>query len=152
MQGGWKSCSSTILMWPIEPVRLMGMSMRSLDAPCLGENCRFCTRHEDREQLADTSQKLRARAAHVVGPILPLAADEDEESGNLAWSTAQREDPVLGPVYGWVRVNKRPSREEVAPFGARTKAYCAQWKTLAMRDNILYCKSGWRSPWKELPG
>ena len=95
-------------------------------------------RHEDRDQLADTSQKLLARAARVVDPILPLTAEE--EFGNLAWSTAQREDPVFWPVYEWVRVDKRPNGEEVTSFGARTKAYWAQWKTLAMRYNILYRK------------
>jgi len=39
-------------------------------------------------------------------------------------------------MYKWVRANKRPSGEEVTPFGARTKAYWAKWKTLEMRDNI----------------
>ena len=52
---------------------------------------------------------------------------------------AQWEDPVLGPVYEWVRVGKRPSGEEVTPFRTQTKAYWAHWKTLAMRDNIFYC-------------
>ena len=84
--------------------------------PCLGENCRYCMRHEERDQLADTSQKLPARAARVVGPTLPLTAGE--EFGGLAWSTAQREDPVIGPVYKWVQENKRPSGEEITPFGA----------------------------------
>ena len=81
MQGGWKSCSSTILIWPIEPVRLMGMPMHSLDAP-VWEKTKYCTRHEERDQLADTSQKLLARAARVVGPILPPTAGE--EFGDLA--------------------------------------------------------------------
>ena len=93
--------------------------------------------------MADTSQKLLARAARVVGPTLPLTASE--EFGDLAWSTAQREDPVIGPVYEWVHKNKRPSGEEVSPFGAQTKVYWAQWKTLEMRDNILYRK------WVEIP-
>ena len=48
-------------------------------------------------------------------------------------------------VYEWVRMDKRPNGEEVTPFGARTKVYWAQWKTLAMRDNILYRK------WEEIP-
>ena len=65
--------------------------------------------HEERDQLVDTSQKLLARAARVVGPILPLTADE--EFGDLAWCTAQRKDPVIGPMHEWVRVNERPSGE-----------------------------------------
>ena len=93
--------------------------------------------------MADTSQKLLARAARVVGPTFPLTAGE--EFGGLAWSTDQREDPVIGPLYKWVQENKRPSGEEITPFWARTKAYWAQWKTLEMRDNILYRK------WVEIP-
>ena len=93
--------------------------------------------------MADTSPKLPVRVARVVGPTFPLTAGE--EFSGLAWSTAQREDPVIGPVYKWVQENRRPSGEEIAPLGARTKAYWAQWKTLEMRENILYRK------WVEIP-
>ena len=59
------------------------------------------------DQLADSSRKIIARAAQVVGPVLPLTADE--KFGTLAWSMVQHEDPMLGPVYGWVRACKRCS-------------------------------------------
>ena len=84
--------------------------------PCLGENSTLCTMQEVMDQLADTTDKLLARAARVEGPVLPLTTDE--EFGNWVWSMAQREDPVLGQVYEWVQGDKRPSVEEVTPFGA----------------------------------
>ena len=109
LQGGWKSCSSTIFDVAHRAGKAHGNADVLSRRPCLGENCKYCTRHEERDQLADTSQKLLAHAARVVGPILPLTADK--EFGDLAWSTAQRKDHVIGPMYEWVRVNERPSGE-----------------------------------------
>ena len=91
--------------------------------PCLGENCKFCSRHEDWDQLAGPAHKTFVRAARVAGQVFPQTADE--EFGTLAWSMAQQEDPALGPVYEWVRAGKRPSGEEVT-HSEQTKAYWAQ--------------------------
>ena len=69
------------------------------------QNCKFCTRHKDRDLLADPSDNILVCGARVARTALPLTAGD--EFGMLEWSRAQREDSILGPVCDWVRDGKR---------------------------------------------
>ena len=117
--------------------------------PCLGENCKFCSRHEDKDQLADPSHKILVPPSWVAGQVLPL--NTDEEFGTLAWSTAQREDHALGPVYKWVRAGKDPVGRNLptTEHGQRVTGLCGGPQNCKITSCIT---SGWKFPLKELPG
>ena len=69
---------------------------------------------------------------------------QESELESLPWSgnelkQAQREDPSIKPILEWKQESAtKPLWPTVSPYGACTKAYWAQWKSLVLKNGLLY--------------
>ena len=59
-------------------------------------------------------------------------------------STAQEQDPDIGPLLSWLNSNDRPPWSTVAPCTETLKCYWAQWDSLHLREGVIYRL--WESP------
>ena len=70
--------------------------------------------------------------------------NQDSELESLLWSgnelkQAQREDPSIKPILEWRHENvTKPLWPTNSPYKACTKAYWGQWKSLVLKDGLLY--------------
>lgn len=96
--------------------------------PCLEAECRYCTRLEEREELAEE----QVAAAEVVEDELIEACSREE------FGAAQAADPELKQLFRWKREGRQPDWCEVTPFGTAMKAYRSSWANLEVRGGLLY--------------
>ena len=100
-----------------------GLSRR----PCLLEQCKYCARREDKEE---EQLLLRCQLVDTWGK---------KECGN-----AQRQDPTLRKVVGWVERRERARPEELENCSPEEKAYDAMFASLVLIEGCLHRK--WESP------
>lgn len=60
-------------------------------------------------------------------------------------SAMQVRDPDIGPIVEWKRSGQRPEWQDISAMSVVTKAYWAQWESIAMIDEILYRR--WEGPY-----
>ena len=63
---------------------------------------------------------------------------EDEQLSPLQLRTHQMEDKTICHVPGWKEAGKRPEWASIAHLDSITKAYWAQWDSLAVKEGVLY--------------
>ncbi|UYV84885.1 K02A2.6-like, partial [Cordylochernes scorpioides] len=87
----------------------------------------------------------RAEDKYGVRQVTVQESDEVEEQHwtGQALGKAQREDRDLLPVINWKESDERPSWKDVAPYSPKTKSLWSLWKSLTLRDGVLYRK--WES-------
>lgn len=54
-------------------------------------------------------------------------------------------DPDIEPIVEWKRSGQRPEWQDISAMSVVTKAYWAQWESIAMIDEILYRR--WEGPY-----
>ena len=91
----------------------------------------------------DHMSELMARGVQVdskssnMGPTESTPPQQEWRSEDLRH--AQIEDPDLRPILTWMESSKaRPVWNEVSPHSESTKTYWSQWKSLQLRDGVLY--------------
>ena len=136
-----------------------GVPVESL--PCGG--CRYCAKqHEEwadfQENVDDVvplvtgggacrkvTTRSQAREASKTGnQPSPTSRDGDVRTSWIPGYTkaelaeAQKCDPVLGLVHGWVSAKERPSRNEAASLCPAARTYWLNFDNLFLRDDVLH--------------
>ena len=134
--------------------------------PCVHNPCKGCDKLESRDNLACQQDELVGLESQMVDHMSELVArgaQVDSKSSNMGptptestpppqeWRSedlrhAQIEDPDLRPILTWMESSKaRPVWNEVSPHSESTKTYWSQWKSLQLRDGVLYqCSVSWQ--------
>ena len=63
---------------------------------------------------------------------------EDEQLSPLQLGTHQMEDKTICHILGWKEAGKRPEWASITHLDSTTKAYWAQWDSLAVKEGVLY--------------
>ncbi|MBJ5594240.1 hypothetical protein JGG70_24020, partial [Salmonella enterica subsp. enterica serovar Typhimurium] len=118
-----------------------GCSHRNADAlsrrPCAAD-CKSCSHAEVKFCPMPALEACQANAK--------ITSEEQTDPWSpSALRCEQLEDRDIGPILRWKETSDtRPSWETVAPFGATTKSYWAQWDSLELRDGVVYRR--WENP------
>ena len=67
-----------------------------------------------------------------------LDQPEDEQLSPLELRTHQMKDKTICHILGWKEAGKRPEWASIARIDSATKAYWAQWDSLAVKEGVLY--------------
>ena len=111
--------------------------------PCLEEMCRHCERLESKQESLeshcnpqfslDTASMQQLSSRQVANESLDGIHTKQE------WQHAQKADADIEPIIKWMKESpERPQWEVVAPYSPITKMYWAQWKSLRIRNDILF--------------
>lgn len=123
--------------------------------PCLSQYCRHCDRMESKEHAAlqteETSNTVKrgsmisaatAENRFHVSVVSLESVPSMQQGGQLESaaeiSTAQEQDPDIGPLLSWLNSNDRPPWSTVAPCTETLKCYWAQWDSLRLREGVIY--------------
>ncbi|KAJ8359452.1 hypothetical protein SKAU_G00159770 [Synaphobranchus kaupii] len=88
--------------------RLHGNADALSRRPCAAQECRYCSRQEERDQ---------------VSPDVAVV---------------QETDSTLGKVRGWLEAGQRPERSVVSAESPELKSYYSLYSSLVQRDGLLY--------------
>ncbi|RVE60508.1 hypothetical protein OJAV_G00181480 [Oryzias javanicus] len=107
--------------------------------PCLTDECRYCSRQEERE----------------LGPLAAAACPattcpEREPFSLEQLKECQKADQVLAEVRGWLEAQRRPDWPAVSSQGPELKILHSQWDSLELHNDVLYRR--WRAPGAEIVG
>ena len=107
--------------------------------PCQAASCKHCERLEAKDATVhESTVNTAVQCAQLCTP------SQESELESLPWSgnelkQAQREDPSIKPILEWKQESAtKPLWPTVSPYGACTKAYWAQWKSLVLKNGLLY--------------
>ncbi|KAJ8341696.1 hypothetical protein SKAU_G00339870 [Synaphobranchus kaupii] len=114
--------------------RLHGNADALLRRPCAAQECRYCSRQEERDQVSP--DVVVVQASGDTEGWLPLTPMELRE--------AQEADNTLGKVRGWLEVGQRPERSVVSAESPELKSYHSLYSSLVQRDGLLYRR--WQAP------
>ncbi|KAJ8351980.1 hypothetical protein SKAU_G00234560 [Synaphobranchus kaupii] len=114
--------------------RLHGNADALSRRPCAAQECRYCSRQEERDQVSPDVAVVQA-SGNAEG-WLPLTPMELRE--------AQEADSKLGKVRGWLEVGQRPERSVVSAESPELKSYYSLYSSLVQRDGLLYRR--WQAP------
>ena len=113
--------------------------------PCLEEMCRHCERLECKQ--GDLESHCNTQVGHNTTPVQKqelnsrqvVSESLDSIHSKQEWLQAQKDDSDIEPIINWMNESpERPQWEVVAPYSPVTKMYWAQWKSLRIRDDLLY--------------
>ena len=84
-------------------------------------------------RLVDTSEEAD----------VPETQPKQVEKFPFPWTTesiqsAQREDPVVGPVVEWLEKGVKPMWQDVSHLSREVKSFLGSWKNLSLKDGILF--------------
>ncbi|RXN24698.1 Retrovirus-related Pol poly from transposon [Labeo rohita] len=101
--------------------------------PCLTDECRYCSRQEERG----------------LGPSSAAAGPGDSEGDVEPFTTEQLKqqqanDRVLVKVRGWRETQTRPDWPAVSSQGPEIKSLHSQWGSLELHDGMIYRR--WQAP------
>ncbi|KAJ8356690.1 hypothetical protein SKAU_G00194840 [Synaphobranchus kaupii] len=114
--------------------RLHGNADALSRRPCTAQECRYCSRQEERDQVSPDVAVVQA-SGDTEG-WLPLTPMELRE--------AQEADSTLGKVRGWLEAGQRPERSVVSAESPELKSYYSLYSSLVQRDCLLYRR--WQAP------
>ncbi|KAJ8333601.1 hypothetical protein SKAU_G00416090 [Synaphobranchus kaupii] len=102
--------------------------------PCAAQECRYCSRQEERDQVSPDVAVVQASGdAEGWLPLTPMELRE-----------AQEVDSTLGKVRSWLVVGQRPVRSVVSAESPELKSYYSLYSSLLQRDGLLYRR--WQAP------
>ena len=117
--------------------------------PCFEANCTHCQRQEEKELPGDGKGSRPAytfpvvRELHSKSAITGQEESNDEELlGSQQWTplqlrTSQMADRSISHIVKWKDSSHRPEWPAIAHLDSTTKAYWAQWDSLALREGVL---------------
>ncbi|KAJ8369428.1 hypothetical protein SKAU_G00094560 [Synaphobranchus kaupii] len=118
--------------------RLHGNADALSRRPCAAQECRYCSRQEERDQVSPDVAVVQASGdAEGWLPLTPMELRE-----------AQEADSTLGKVRGWLEAGQRPERSVVSAESPELKSYYSLYSSLVQRDGLLYRRwqaQGWGS-------
>ncbi|KAJ8363722.1 hypothetical protein SKAU_G00125530 [Synaphobranchus kaupii] len=101
---------------------------------CAAQECRYCSRQEERNQVSPDVVVVQASGdAEGWLPLMPMELRE-----------AQEADSTLGKVRGWLEVGQRPERSVVSAESPELKSYYSLYSSLVQRNVLLYRR--WQAP------
>ena len=108
--------------------------------PCLFNHCKHCDRLDSREEMATSQNGLQLQESIPVRATDEVPAVSVLDVGQYTeLRDAQLKDPDIRPILEWKEKSaNRPGWQQVAPFSPVTKLYWLQWKSLDLRDGVLY--------------
>ena len=113
--------------------------------PCLEEMCRHCEWLECKQ--GNLESHCNTQVGHNTTPVQEqelnsrqvVSESLDSIHSKQEWLQAQKDDSDIEPIINWMNESpERPQWEVVAPYSPVTKMYWAQWKSLRIRDDLLY--------------
>ena len=112
-----------------------GSSHKNADAlsrrPCLEENCKQCSRYEERFQLKTVGRVTKPCKDQVETGDQQTEKTEMSFIDNLEWEKQQVEDSNLKAIVQAMKSSeRRPEWTEISPQGEKTKTLWAQWDSL----------------------
>ncbi|KAJ8332318.1 hypothetical protein SKAU_G00426730 [Synaphobranchus kaupii] len=113
--------------------RLHGNADALSRRPCAAQECRYCSRQEEQDQVSPDVAVVQASGdAKGWLPLTPMELRE-----------AQEADSTLGKVRGWLEAGQRPERSVVSAESPELKSYYSLYSSLVQRDGLLY---RWQAP------
>ena len=124
--------------------------------PCFEANCTHCQRQEEKELSGDSKGSRPAYTFPVVRELHCKSAitgqeepKEEELLGSQQWTmlrlrTSQMADRSISHIVKQKDSGHHPEWPAIAHLDSTTKAYWAQWDSLALREGVLYHQ--WESP------
>jgi len=125
--------------------------------PCFETNCKHCQHQEEKDGTENTTSMPNDRVVNVTqtqvsgGPQSQSASSvregkevkgmdqpEDEQLSPLQLQTHQMEDKTVCHILGCKEAGKRPEWASISHLNSITKAYWAQWDSLAVKEGVLY--------------
>ncbi|KAJ8346684.1 hypothetical protein SKAU_G00280850 [Synaphobranchus kaupii] len=101
---------------------------------CAAQECRYCSRQEERDQVSPDVAVVQASGdAEGWLPLTPMELRE-----------AQEADSMLGKVRGWLEAGQHPERSVVLAESPELKSYYSLYSSLVQRDGLLYRR--WQAP------
>ncbi|KAJ8364253.1 hypothetical protein SKAU_G00130840 [Synaphobranchus kaupii] len=114
--------------------RLHGNADALSRRPCAAQECRYCSRQEERDQVSPDVAVVQASGdAEGWLPLTPMELRK-----------AQEADSTLGKVWGWLEAGQRPERSVVSAESPELKSYYSLYSSLVQRDGFLYRR--WQAP------
>ncbi|KAJ8380338.1 hypothetical protein SKAU_G00011160 [Synaphobranchus kaupii] len=114
--------------------RLHGNADALSRRPCAAQECRYCSRQEERDQVSPDVAVVQASGdAEGWLPLTPMELRE-----------AQEADSTLGKVRSWLEAGQRPERSVVSAESPEVKSYYSLYSSLVQRDGLLYRR--WEAP------
>ncbi|KAJ8352284.1 hypothetical protein SKAU_G00237600 [Synaphobranchus kaupii] len=114
--------------------RLHGNADALSRRPCAAQECRYCSRQEERDQVSPDVAVVQASGdAEGWLPLTPMELRE-----------AQEADSTLGKVRSWLEAGQRPERSVVSAESPEVKSYYSLYSSLVQRDGLLYRR--WQAP------
>ncbi|KAJ8351941.1 hypothetical protein SKAU_G00234170 [Synaphobranchus kaupii] len=114
--------------------RLHGNADALSHRPCAAQECRYCSRQEERDQVSPDVMVVQASGdAEGWLPLMPMELRE-----------AQEADSTLGKVRGWLEAGQHPERSVVSAESPELKSYYSLYSSLVQRDGLLYRR--WQAP------
>ncbi|KAJ8353404.1 hypothetical protein SKAU_G00209710 [Synaphobranchus kaupii] len=114
--------------------RLHGNADALSRRPCAAQECRYCSRQEERDQVSPDVAVVQASGdAEGWLPLTPMELQE-----------AQEADSTLGKVRSWLEAGQRPERSVVSAESPEVKSYYSLYSSLVQRDGLLYRR--WQAP------
>ncbi|KAJ8363665.1 hypothetical protein SKAU_G00124960 [Synaphobranchus kaupii] len=114
--------------------RLHGNADALSRRPCAAQECRYCSRQEERDQVSPDVAVVQASGdAEGWLPLTPMELREAHEA-----------DSTLGKVRGWLEAGQRPERWVVSAESPELKSYYSLYSSLVQRDGLLY--RWWQAP------
>ncbi|RXN05567.1 Retrovirus-related Pol poly from transposon [Labeo rohita] len=101
--------------------------------PCLTDECRYCSRQEERG-LGPSSAS--AGPGDSEGDVEPFTTEQLKQQ--------QANDRVLVKVRGWLETQTRPDWPAVSSQGPEIKSLHSQWGSLELHDGMIYRR--WQAP------
>ena len=107
--------------------------------------CRHCERLECKQ--GNLESHCNTQVSHNTTPVQEqelnsrqvVSESLDSIHSKQEWLQAQKDDPDIEPIINWMNESpERPQWEVVAPYSPVTKMYWTQWKSLRIRDDLLY--------------
>ena len=131
--------------------------------PCFETNCKHCQHQEEKDgtenttsmpsdyvvnvtqtQVSEGPQSQSASSVREGKEVKGVDQPEDEQLSPLQLRTHQMEDKTICHILGWKEAGKRPEWTSIAHLNSITKAYWAQWDSLAVKEGVLYHR--WELP------
>ena len=125
--------------------------------PCFETNCKHCQNQEKQDgpenatsmptdgvvnvtqiQVSEGPRSQSASPAREGKEVKGVDQPEDEQLSPLQVRTHQMEDKTIRHILGWKEAGKRPEWASIAHLDSATKAYWAQWDSLAVKEGVLY--------------
>lgn len=125
--------------------------------PCFETNCKHCQNPEKQDgaenatsmptdgvvnvtqtQVSEGPRSQSTSPAREGKEVKGVDQPEVEQLSPLQLRTHQMEDKTIRHILGWKEAGKCPEWGSIAHLDSATKAYWAQWHSLAVKEGLLY--------------